>query len=141
MKPEALRNAWPDGSIHWRPGRPHGDAPSRVEPYQDTVGTDARAKGRLRGGGASPASKKRPTVSYGPGPGRTETGPMSDRPTDMRYAGIVAGKLPNGGDAGVGVALPTHSLPLSIGKGSCNRYRYRIPRQFCPKLGQGNGRS
>ena len=59
---------------------------------------------------------------------------MSDRPTDMRYAGIVAGKLPNGGDAGVGVALPTHSLPLSIGKGSCNRYRYRIPRQFCPKL-------
>ena len=40
---------------------------------------------------------------------------MSDRPTDMRYAGIVAGKLPNGGDAGVGVALP-YSLPLSLNR-------------------------
>ena len=46
---------------------------------------------------------------------------MSDRPTDMRYSPESwQGSSPNGGDAGVGVALP-YSLPLSL-----NRYRFSV---------------
>ena len=64
---------------------------------------------------------------------------MSDRPTDDGKPESWQGNSPNGSNAGAGVALPL-SLPPSLKRVRLsNRYRYRIPRQFCPKLGEGEG--
>ena len=68
---------------------------------------------------------------------------MSDRPTDDGKPESWQGNSPNGSNAGAGVALPLSfppfvpSLPQTVRLS--NRYRYRIPRQFCPKLGEGEG--